>query len=146
MGKSRLYAEARALESAAGVTVLEGRCLSIGQSLSYHPFNDLLKSWLDLAEDGSDAERVEALRTLVADTCQERVAEIVASIGRMMGTELPEDLEEAISGVEGEALEKLIHRSMVTLLESLARRRAVALVIEDLHCRSKPSWSRCRER
>ncbi len=139
MGKSRLYAEARALDAADGILVLEGRCLSIGQSLSFHPFVDLMKTWLDIGEDVSDADRLQNLGALVDDIGVERPAEVTASIARSMGLDVADSLADAITGVEGEALEKLIHKSYVALLEKLAHREPLIVVIEDLHWADRSS-------
>jgi class 3 adenylate cyclase/tetratricopeptide (TPR) repeat protein len=139
MGKSRLYAEARGLDAAMDVTFLEGRCLSIGGSLSFHPFVDLMKTWLDLGEDLPDADRVATLRAHVDDLGVDRPKEVTASIARSMGLDISDDLIEAIAGVEGDALEKLIHRGYFALFEKLAHREALTIVIEDLHWADKSS-------
>jgi len=54
VGKSRLLYEFRKAVSNEDVTILEGRCLSYGRDVAYHPFIDILKSNFDISE--SDEE------------------------------------------------------------------------------------------
>ena len=66
IGKSRMVRELREylekvkageLESQkTGVAIMEGRCLSIGQPVSYWPFLDILRSYFNLTEDDNERE------------------------------------------------------------------------------------------
>ena len=133
MGKSRLIAEWTARAEMARALVLEARSLSIGQSLSFHPFTDLFRHWLELNEDeGGEAALARldaAVRRLVAD----EAAEIVPFIATLMGLRLTGAHAERVSGIEGEALEKLVFRSVRKLLRRLAAERPLVLFFEDLH-------------
>jgi class 3 adenylate cyclase len=55
MGKSRLVAELKGLDVMKKVNLLEGRAISIGRNLSFHPIIDLFKQWARIKED--DGER-----------------------------------------------------------------------------------------
>src|SRR5262249_54436177 len=55
LGKSRLAAEVLPPAGVPGVMVLEGRSLSVGQGLSFHPFVDLLRHWAGIADDAPEA-------------------------------------------------------------------------------------------
>jgi len=58
IGKSRLIAELKKREVMKRVTLLEGRAISIGKNLSFHPIIDLLKQWAGIAEADSGWLRV----------------------------------------------------------------------------------------
>ena len=55
IGKSRLMAELRRREVMKKVTLLEGRAISIGRNLSFHPIIDLLKQWAGISEEDPEA-------------------------------------------------------------------------------------------
>ncbi len=50
VGKSRLLYEFRKAVANEDVTFLEGKCLSYGRGIPYHPFIDILKSNFDIQE------------------------------------------------------------------------------------------------
>jgi tetratricopeptide (TPR) repeat protein len=54
VGKSRLLYEFRKAIANEDVTFLEGRCLSYGSSVAYHPIIDLLKSTFNIRESDED--------------------------------------------------------------------------------------------
>lgn len=54
IGRSRLIAELKKRDVMKRVTILEGRAISIGKNLSFHPIIDLLKQWAGIAEDDSE--------------------------------------------------------------------------------------------
>ena len=54
IGKSRLLAELRQREVMKKVILLEGRAISIGRNLSFHPLIDLLKQWSVISEVDSE--------------------------------------------------------------------------------------------
>jgi len=55
IGKSRLVRELKEYLKDEDVRWLEGRCLSIGQSVSFWPFIDIMRTYLDIS--GEDNER-----------------------------------------------------------------------------------------
>jgi len=62
-GKSRLLYEFRKAVSNEDVTFLEGRCLSYGRGVAYHPIIDILKSNFDVHEGDGDQEIREKVKT-----------------------------------------------------------------------------------
>jgi predicted ATPase len=56
VGKSRLLYEFRKAVAHEDVTFLEGKCLSYGRGMAYHPVIDVLKSNFDIAETEGDSE------------------------------------------------------------------------------------------
>ncbi|MFC1896373.1 AAA family ATPase, partial [Thermodesulfobacteriota bacterium] len=54
VGKSRLLYEFRKAVSNEDVTLLEGKCLSFGRGVAYHPIIDILKGNFDIREGDSD--------------------------------------------------------------------------------------------
>ncbi|TMB38489.1 MAG: hypothetical protein E6J55_24900 [Deltaproteobacteria bacterium] len=133
IGKSRLLAEARALEEMKAATLLEGRSLSVGQSLSFHPFVDLLRHWAGIAEEDDEAEALEKLEGAVAEVFPDGVEEYVPFIATLMGMRSTGRHAERLKGIQGEALEKLIFKTVRELLGAMAAVRPLVLVFEDVH-------------
>ncbi len=128
LGKSRLMAEISALEQLSDVRFLEGRCVSLGQSLSFHPFVDLFRGWANAPEEEGDEAAVLKLEDAVRAVAPDQVDEIVPFLATLMGVHLP-----SVAHIEGEALEKLIFHAVRELLRKLAAERPLVLVFEDLH-------------
>ena len=62
VGKSRFLYEFRKAVANEDVTILEGKCLSYGRGMAYHPLIDILKSNFDIREDEEDCKIREKIR------------------------------------------------------------------------------------
>jgi class 3 adenylate cyclase/tetratricopeptide (TPR) repeat protein len=136
MGKSRLVAEVTTADGAPAIgtaLVLEGRALSMGQGLSFYPFVDLLRGWASITDDDAeDAARVK-LEAAIHELAPADGDELIPFVATLMGMRLSGAHAQRIEGIEGEALEKVIVKSMRELLLRLAATRPLVLVFEDLH-------------
>lgn len=133
IGKSRLLVEWRQKVEMEQVTLLEGRGLSIGTNLSFHPFVDLLKSWSGIKEDETGAVAFEKLRINIRAVAPDDEGEILPFVATLMGMELTGRHAERVKGIEGEALEKLILKNFRDLLSIASQQQPLVIVIEDLH-------------
>jgi len=134
IGKSRLMTEVFELPALEQAQVLEARSLlSIGQGLSFHPFIDLLRHWAGIGEEDAPHDASAKLAGAVRDLLPDDFEEVLPFIARLMGLRIGGELAERVQGLEGEAMEELIFKSMRELLERLARRRPLVLLFEDLH-------------
>jgi class 3 adenylate cyclase len=79
LGKSRLLAETLRLPEAGGATVLRARAVSIGESLPFHPFVDLLRGWAGIAEEDGEGAAREKLARALHGVLGERTEEILPS-------------------------------------------------------------------
>ena len=136
LGKSRLVTEALASDEVRGARCLEGRSLSIGQNLSYHPFIDLLRRWARITDEDSEGQALQKLEASVAELLAEEAGEVFPFVATLMGMRLTGAQAERIAGIAGELenpLEKLILKSMKELLQAIARACPLVLVFEDVH-------------
>lgn len=133
LGKSRLLAELGALETKHDVTVLEGRCVSVGHGLSFHPFVDLLRHWARIEDDADDAVAGEKLAAAVQQALPDEMGDVLPFLAMLMGIRLGGEHAARIEGLEGEAMEEMIFRSVRRLFERLAGTRPLLLLFEDLH-------------
>ena len=133
IGKSRLIAELKNRDVMKKVTLLEGRAISMGRNLSFHPVIDILKQWAQIREDESEAAALSKLETAIRQVYPEEMQEVLPFVATLMGMKLSGRYEERVKGIEGEALEKLILKNMRELLIKATELRPLVIVIEDLH-------------
>ena len=118
VGKSRLVAEFAAAR-AEDATVLVGRCLAYGEGITYWPIREIVYGAAGITErDAPEVARTKIEALLAA----ERDADV---LGRRVASAIGLSTEPAAQ----EELFWAIRR----LLESVARRRPLLLVLEDLH-------------
>ncbi len=133
IGKSRLIAEIKTKEITGNVAFFEGRALSEGKNLSFHPIIQIIKSWAGITEDDNPAASYEKFSRNIQRIYPEQAAEIIPFVATMMGFILEGEARQRVKGIEGEALEKLILKNVRDLLSRAAQIRPIALVVEDAH-------------
>ncbi|MBC2713832.1 MAG: AAA family ATPase [Desulfobacteraceae bacterium] len=133
IGKSRLVSELRNSPLKKRVTLLEGRAISIGRNLSFHPIINLLKHWARIKDDDNTATAFGKLETAVRRACQEDTDEILPFVATLMGIKLSGRYAQSIEGIEGEVLEKQILKHMKDLLIKATDLTPLVFVTEDLH-------------
>ena len=133
IGKSRLCAELFAKDFMAGVTVLEGRALAVGQSLSWYPIIGILKSWASISDDDAEPRAFLKLESAIRAVCPEEAEEIVPYIATLMGYRLTGKYAAALEGVRGESLGKIIAKHLKDLIAKASAFRPILFVLEDLH-------------
>jgi class 3 adenylate cyclase/tetratricopeptide (TPR) repeat protein len=133
VGKSRLLAELRQRDVVRRVSLLEGRSISIGKNLSFHPIIDLFKQWARIKDDDSQVETSRKLETAIRRVCGDETDEVFPFVATMMGMKLSGKHAKRVEGIEGEALEKLILKNVRTLLSRSSEIIPVVIVMEDLH-------------
>ncbi|MBI3960647.1 MAG: AAA family ATPase, partial [Chloroflexi bacterium] len=137
LGKSRLIAESReAAQSSlplAGIRWLEGRTLSFGQSISYWPFQEMLRRFAQIGEDDNETSAWEklaaSLHPLFGDTSQE----ILPYLASLLTIEIPVQFAERVRHLDSEGLGRQIFLASRRLFEGLARDQPLVLVFEDIH-------------
>ena len=88
IGKSRLMAEMKVQPIMEKVLLLEGRALSTGQNLSFHPIANLIKSWAGISEDDLPSVSSEKLYQGIKRNTPGQADEIYAFVATMMGLPL----------------------------------------------------------
>ncbi|MFH1469217.1 MAG: adenylate/guanylate cyclase domain-containing protein [Pseudomonadota bacterium] len=134
IGKSRLLAELRLQVLPPEVRCLEGHAISIGRNLSFHPIVDLLRNLAGIVESDSDEQAVAKLAGVTEQVIGvEESQELLPFVIRLMGLSMPSSMQDRLRGIEGEALEKLVLRSLRELLRRGATKSPVVVILEDLH-------------
>ncbi|MFQ6042391.1 MAG: AAA family ATPase, partial [Candidatus Poribacteria bacterium] len=113
--------------------VLEGRCISIGQPISYWPFLDILRTWCELTEEDTDAVVAHKVRAKVEAAAPNQAADILPFLGRLMHLSFGGDLE---TQLDQYSPEQIRHQTMMRLRDlflAIASQQPLMLVLEDLH-------------
>jgi class 3 adenylate cyclase/tetratricopeptide (TPR) repeat protein len=118
VGKSRLAAELLA-EVGRRATVLQGRCLSYGEGVTYWPVTELLRAAAGLTDaDGPGAARAKLEAVLAGE---ERAALVAERLAGLLGLAEPGDSPEELPW------------AVRRLLEAVARKRPLVVMLDDLH-------------
>ena len=133
IGKSRLVAELKTRELMKKVNLFEGRAISIGRNLRFYPIIDLLKQWAQVRKDDKEQLAFDKLEVAVRNIIPKEVGEVFPFIATLMGIKLIGRYAERIKGIEGEALQKLILKSVRDLLIKATELSPLVIIIEDLH-------------
>jgi class 3 adenylate cyclase/tetratricopeptide (TPR) repeat protein len=133
IGKSRLIAELKKKEVVKKVALLEGRAISMGYNLGFHPIIDILKNWARIMEDDKGTVALDKLKKSIRSVSSEDLDEILPFVAILMGIKLKGRYAERIKGIKGDALEKLILKSIRDLLIKASEIIPLVIVIEDLH-------------
>jgi len=132
VGKSRLVAELKDYIKDKEMRWLEGRCVSIGESISYWVFVDMLRGYLEFSEEDSPEYCKNRILDKMQSLFPERWEEIVPYIGNLLSVK-SEEWDNKIRHISPEQLK---HQTFLTLRDvfiALAQQEPILLILEDLH-------------
>jgi len=132
-GKSRLVAELKKRDVMKRINLLEGRAISMGRNLSFHPVIDVLKQWARIREDDGEAMAFGKLEAVVKRLCPQDFSEVLPFVATLMGMIPFGKYAERIKGIEGEPLEKLILKNLRELLIKASGLTPLVILAEDMH-------------
>ena len=144
VGKSRLTAELQQFamtptEERPTPLWIEGRCVELGETVSYWPFIDAFHGYFGSRADddesvGADAI-TSALQDLVAtgDLTEERMDEIGPLLGHMRSVKFGNDWDDRLKFADGQQIRHRTFHAVRDFLVALSRRQPVVLVLDDLH-------------
>jgi class 3 adenylate cyclase/tetratricopeptide (TPR) repeat protein len=133
LGKSRLFAEARALAGQAKIPWLEGHTLSFGRTISYWPLLEIIQKDAKIESDDPEAERWTKLASRVGGLFGSERSEILPYLATLLSISLPEDLAQKVRYLDGEAMGRQVYRATRLYFARLARERPTVVVFEDVH-------------
>lgn len=132
IGKTRLLEEVRPLLPHP-VLHLEGHALSFGQRLSYWPFIEMLKPFLNLAEGAGDDDAWAALARTIARLFPSEHDEVLPYAATLLGIKVPDPSSERVRYLDSDTLARHVLRAGYRLFERLTQDAPVVLVIDDVH-------------
>jgi len=133
VGKSRLVTELRRRLGASGPRWLDGRALSIGHTISYLPFLEIIRADAGITDHDTAAESWPKLRRRVEALFPSDAAEILPYLASLIGLEPPPDLAERVRQLTADAMRRQIFLVSRRYVGRLADEAPVVLLIEDIH-------------
>ncbi|MFC1716824.1 AAA family ATPase, partial [Candidatus Poribacteria bacterium] len=144
IGKSRLVTELRAylgdavmerLDEGESITasVLEGRCVSIGQPISYWPFLDILRAYFALGEEDDEPTRARKVTESITQLMPQGADETLPLLGNLLSIKYGNELDDRLKFAEPGQIRHQTLMRLRDLFETLARQQPLLLILEDLH-------------
>ncbi len=129
VGKSRLVFEFQQGLTAHRVMVLEGRCLSYGNTIPYLPVLDFLKSYFHI-EEHDDGQRIRDKLTSKIVTLDRRLEDTVPYLLSLLAVSEP---TAALQQVDPQIKRRRTFEAIKRLLLRESLNQPLLLVVEDLH-------------
>ncbi len=135
IGKSRLYDELKKhiIAEKMAMNIIEGRCLSYGEMITYFPLLEVLKELFCI----SDPDPVDTIKQKILSTCQELLPEknkeVAPYILYLFSIPLPQEFKEKVKHLDAEGLNLQISVALKDLLKAAAKKSPLLMVIEDYH-------------
>lgn len=142
IGKSRLLLELRENStdlSISPLTWLVGNALSFGQSISYLPFQEILRGYAGINEEDTETQAWRKLELPVRELFPETADEILPYLASLLAIEVQGDYAARVKYLDGEALGYQVYRASRLFFHQLAEWQPLVLVFEDLHWLDKAS-------
>lgn len=138
LGKSRLIADVKQLfqsssKNTAQVLWLEGHTLSFGQSISYWPFQQIMRVWAGITEDDDADVSWFKLQSHVRELFGEGTIDYLPYLASLLALEVRGEYVERVKYLDGDAMGRQIFLTSRRFFEFLARSQPTVLVFEDLH-------------
>jgi class 3 adenylate cyclase/tetratricopeptide (TPR) repeat protein len=135
IGKSRLLAELHQSLTIdnSQFTWLEGNTLSYGQTISYWPFQKILRSYAGITEEDNESAAWRKLEARLETLLAEELAEVLPYLASLLTIEARGDYVERVKYLDAEALGHQVYRASRLFFRRLAEKQPLVLVIEDLH-------------
>jgi len=115
------------------LSLLEGRCVSIGQPISYWPFLDILRAYFGLGEDDNEAIRARKVTESINQLMPHGADEALPLLGNLLSIKFGNELDDRLKFASPEQVRHQTLMRLRDFFETLARQQPLLLVLEDLH-------------
>jgi len=113
--------------------ILEGRCLSIGQPISYLPFIDILRTYFNLSE----SDDMPAIAQKVTDQTKQlfpnSADETLPFLGNLLSIKFGNNLDSKLKFATPEQIRHQTLMQLKDMFAEMARKQPLLLILEDLH-------------
>jgi predicted ATPase/class 3 adenylate cyclase/regulation of enolase protein 1 (concanavalin A-like superfamily) len=114
-------------------SILEGRCVSIGQPISYWPFLDILRTYFGFAEDDTEAERAQKVRSRVEELLPNRLDDMLPFLGHLMNLGFGGEIDTRLKHYSAEQISHGTMMRLRELLVAMSEQQRLLVILEDLH-------------
>lgn len=135
VGKSRLLTELKELitNNQSPIKILEGRCLSYGNTLTYWPIIQILENFFEITENDSRKTFQEKLIRKTKEIFPDSWGELIPYLGYLFSIRFADEFDEKVKYLDAKGLKVQIISSIRKLLIALSRIRPLLLIIDDYH-------------
>ena len=133
IGKSRLLDAARDIARGKPVTWAQGSSVSFGKTLSYLPFQELLRNCFGITRDADGTDKLHKLRAGLLPLFGRETDEILPYVATLLSLTVSGAHGEQVKALDGMAVGHQIFRTCLQLFDRLARSKPLVLALEDWH-------------
>jgi tetratricopeptide (TPR) repeat protein len=133
IGKSRLFRELKEYLKDKDTNILEGRCISIGQSMGFWPFIDMMRVYLGISGEDNEKEVADKLIQRMTELFGNSADGIIPYLGHMMSVRLPDKYQELIRYAAPEQIRHQILLRMRDVFKMIASKKPLVVILEDVH-------------
>ena len=130
LGKSTLIAEVKKSNAESGIVWVRGDAVSYARSVSYFPWRQIIRQFIDAHDDDSPSE-VRHKLSYVCDCCTLPGGDI-PFLEALLAVESEESLQ-VVTGFQGEALVQRMVEAVRGYLCGMAKESPLVVVFDDLH-------------
>ena len=131
IGKSRLVGELKEYLKDKEVQCLEGRCFSIGQTIGFWPFIDIIHTYLGISNENDIAS--DRLIMKMGSLFGQEAENIIPYIGQMLSIRLDEKYQQRIRYAAPDQIRHQILLRTRDFFLKLAQEKPLLLILEDMH-------------
>ena len=117
----------------SGIRWLEGRCVSTSRSVTYGIFLDILRSYFNLSYRDSDAAIAGKITQGAADLFALDYEGMLPFMGHLLSFRFGSDLDGRLEHLTPEQLRDQTLMRLQDLIEAIAAKESLLLVLEDIH-------------
>lgn len=111
----------------------EAHCLSYGHGLAYHLVTGLVRSMAGVPEAADEPEARGALLALTEDLFGDEAMEVYPYLAHLLMLKLEDEALEQVRPLDPQALQARYLVALRQLLQAMASRQPLVLILEDLH-------------
>ncbi|MEK7397747.1 MAG: adenylate/guanylate cyclase domain-containing protein, partial [Candidatus Poribacteria bacterium] len=115
------------------IAYLEGRCVSIGQPISYWPFIDILKTYFSLGEGDDIATIAGKVTDSITELMPQSADETLPLLGQLLSVKYGNELDDRLKFATPEQIRHQTLMRLRDIFTTLARKQPLLLILEDLH-------------
>ena len=112
---------------------LEGRCISIGQTISYWPFLDMLRSYLNLSDTDTESQIAEKIRESISILFPQRQDDYLPFLGNLLSVKFGDELDNKLRYFTPEQIRHQTLMRLKDIFVAISHTKPLLLILEDLH-------------
>jgi len=112
---------------------LEGRCVSIGQSISYWAFLDMLRTYLNLTDTDTEPQIADKIRKSITDLFPQRQDDYLPFMGNLLSVKFGDELDNRLRYFTAEQIRHQTLMRLKDIFVAISHTKPLLLILEDLH-------------